>query len=126
MTNRSPAVDAFMGTLAHPMAASVQEIRLGILSAEPELTEHIKWKAPSFCMHGVDRVTFTLRPVDRIQLIFHRGAKAVADARPFSFEDPSGLLSMITPERGQVVLEPASVQAELPALLQLVHAWVRA
>ncbi|MCB2412764.1 DUF1801 domain-containing protein [Demequina sp. TTPB684] len=127
MQNCSAEVDAFMETLEHPMAELVQQIRLGFLSAVPELTEHIKWNAPSFCMAGTDRVTFNLRPTDGIHLIFHRGAKPVEDDVPFHFDDPSGLLSMITPERGQVVLADASaVKANEQALQLLVRDWVRA
>lgn len=125
-TNRSADVDAFMDALDHPMAPLVQRIRLAILRSEPELAERIKWRAPSFALAGVDRVTFNLRPTDRLQLILHRGTKAV-DGAPFAFEDASGLLRMLTSERGEVTLRGADdVEAKEAALLGLVHAWVRA
>ncbi|MBC9937183.1 MULTISPECIES: DUF1801 domain-containing protein [unclassified Leucobacter] len=126
MNNRNGEVDAFLATLDHPLNAVVQQIRGAILDAEPELTEQIKWNAPSFCRDGVDRVTFNLRPTDRIQLIFHRGAKVGTDATPFRFVDPTGLLSMITEERGQVVFPSAQeARDQEDSLLALVHAWVR-
>lgn len=127
MNNRNPDVDAFMDSLDHPMRSVVQHVRLAILRAEPQLAEHIKWKAPSFYAGTVDRVTFTLRATDGVHLIFHRGAKAVDDGGGFRFVDPTGLLEMITPERGQVRFTdgPAALESE-PELLALVHAWVRA
>ncbi|TFD46988.1 DUF1801 domain-containing protein [Cryobacterium frigoriphilum] len=127
MSNRSADVDAFMTALDHPVGALVQQLRLAILQAEPELTEHIKWNAPSFCRGGIDRVTFNLRPIDRVQLIFHRGAKPMADATPFRFDDATGLLVKITEERGQVVFsDAATARAKQQALLVLVHAWINA
>ncbi|KGJ74872.1 hypothetical protein GY21_10075 [Cryobacterium roopkundense] len=127
MTNRSAEVDAFMAALDHPRAALVQQIRLAILTAEPKVTERIKWNAPSFCRDGVDRVTFNLRPADRVHLIFHRGSTARQDPAPFHFEDSTGLLVKITEERGQVTFFDAdAVRAGKASLLALVHAWIRA
>ncbi|GAA2170982.1 hypothetical protein GCM10009846_03230 [Agrococcus versicolor] len=125
LPNRSPEVDAFMDALEHPMAAHVQRIRLAILEREPRLTERIKWKAPSIAADDVDRVTFHLRPTDRVSLILHRGVRTVDDAVPFAFVDDAGLVSWITSERGQVTLAPAEVDDRLDDLLRLVHAWVR-
>lgn len=100
---------------------------MAILQAEPDLTEQIKWNAPSFGRDGVDRITFNLRPTDRVQLIFHRGSKAVHDLVPFRFHDSNGLLEKITEERGQVVFRDVSAfQAEKESLLALVHDWIAA
>ncbi|MFC5930401.1 DUF1801 domain-containing protein [Cryobacterium melibiosiphilum] len=127
MINRSGDVDTFMRSLDHPLDAVVQQLRLAILQAEPKLTEHIKWNAPSFCRDGIDRITFNLRATDRVQIIFHRGAKSVVDATPFHFEDVTGLLQMISAERGQVVFSDAlTARAQQKAFLLLVHAWIRA
>ncbi len=126
LANRSVEVDAFMDALDHPMAGHVQRIRLAILDREPQLVERIKWRAPSLAVDDVDRVTFHLRPTDRVSLILHRGVRPVDDATPFRFDDPSGLLSMITDERGQVVLAAPDVDERLDDLLRLVHDWVRA
>lgn len=126
-TNRSAEVDAFMEALDHPMAPLVQRLRLAIVRGEPEVAERIKWNAPSFALAGVDRVTFNLRPTDRLQLILHRGAKVVDGAAPFAFHDASGLLRMLTSERGEVTLRDADdVEAKEAVLLRLIHEWIRA
>jgi uncharacterized protein YdhG (YjbR/CyaY superfamily) len=53
-------VEEFMNNLEHPLKKEIEEVRKIIQSANNQLTEHIKWKAPSFCYHQEDRVTFNL------------------------------------------------------------------
>lgn len=48
---------------------------------------------------GDDRVTFRLQPGDRLQLVFHRGAKVRADSEDFAFGDSTGLLSWASNDR---------------------------
>ena len=127
LKNQSDEVDLFMQTLDHPLTSTIQDIRLRILENEPALAERIKWNAPSFSLHGVDRITFNLRPQDKIQLVFHRGVKPIEDSSPFRFEDRTGLLTLITAERGQVTLkDAAAVAVNRQGLTDLVHDWLRA
>jgi hypothetical protein len=79
MPNQTPEVDAFLRELSHPMKDEIVEVRAAILASDEQITEHIKWKAPSFCYHGDDRVTFRLLP-EGLQLVFHRGAKVRDDS----------------------------------------------
>jgi len=99
MPNRAQEVDRFMERLDHPLKEGVERLRAAILDSNDRITEHIKWKAPSYRYAGEDRVTFRLYPVevtfrlypvDRVQLVFHRGAKG--DAGDFAFDDGTGLL----------------------------------
>jgi hypothetical protein len=126
MGNRSGEVDEFLDALSHPLSDEVKQLRLEILEMEPRATEHIKWNAPSFCIDGVDLITFNLRPMDRIQLIFHRGAKVRVDADAFTFVDDSGLVKWITSDRGSVTLLPGELNDRRPQLLKLVGAWLEA
>ena len=64
----------------------------------PEITEHIQWKAPSFCFNGEDRATFNLRSKEGILLVFHRGAK-VQETKGFEFQDATGLLEWVAADR---------------------------
>src|SRR3712207_5407309 len=91
MPNRSQEVDRFMESLNHPLKEGVEQLRAAILESNDQITEHIKWNAPSFCYAGEDRVTFRLYPEDRVQLVFHRGAKVKSDAGDFEFDDDTGL-----------------------------------
>jgi hypothetical protein len=80
----------------------------------------------SFCYQGQDRVTFKLHPQDGIHLIFHRGAK-VRDAEDFNFEDSSGLMKRLAPDRAMVALNDMSdVDAQKGALRKLVGEWMKA
>lgn len=65
------AVDEFMGRLDHPHKAEVQEIRGLIKGVNPGITEQIKWNAPTFSFEGGYLVTFNLRAIDRVHLVFH-------------------------------------------------------
>ncbi len=124
--NRNEAVTAFLQELNHPMKAEIEYLRDVILAANDQLSEHIKWKAPSFRYGGDDRVTFNLRPQDRVLLIFHRGAKARPDDG-FAFVDPTGLLTWAAKDRATLTLHTmAEVHAHQAELAKLVNAWVEA
>ena len=103
----------------------VETLRAAIVAADPAITEHVKWNAPSFVHDGTDRVTMRLHPKGGVQLIFHRGAKVRDDTADFSFDDPSGLLKWATPDRGILAIDsPADATANAPAITDLVRRWV--
>src|SRR5688572_9808855 len=123
----TPEVADFLRELSHPLKDGIVSLRAAILASDDHITEHIKWNAPSFCYRGDDRVTFRLAPDDRLQLIFHRGAKVRADTEAFSFGDGTGMLEWAAPDRGIITLTDADeVQAKLPAVVELVGRWMRA
>jgi hypothetical protein len=116
-----------MATLDHPLKAGADQLRMAILAANPGITEHIKWNAPSFYYAGQDRVTFRLHPKGALQLIFHRGAKVRADSADFTVEDPSGLLTWLGKDRAIVTLpDLAAVAAQQSSIVELVNQWVEA
>ena len=97
-----------------------------ILEADPRIGEQIKWNAPSFGYAGADRVTMRLQPGDRLQLIFHRGAK-VRDSAGFEFEDGSGLMEWVAPDRAVLTLRDLEdVRARRPVLQNVVPRWIAA
>lgn len=69
--SRTDQVDEFMRQLDHPLKAEVELIRGIIKSVDSEVTEQIKWNAPSFSYRGEYLVTFNLRDHRRIHLVFH-------------------------------------------------------
>lgn len=124
MPNQSAEVDLFLQTLDHPLKEAIIEVRAIILNANSLITEHIKWNAPSFCYHGEDRVTMSLRPGKGIQLIFHRGAK-VKDSAGFAFQDDTGLLEWVTNDRAIVKLQDMEdVEAKRASLATVVRQWM--
>jgi hypothetical protein len=64
--------------LEHPLKQEMLELREIILEANKQLTEHIKWNAPSYCINEEDRITFNLRAKDKIRLVLHCGVKIKA------------------------------------------------
>ena len=127
MPNHAPDITAFLRDLTHPLKAGIVDLREAILARDAQITEHIKWNAPSFCIGGDDRVTMRLPPADRLQLVFHRGAKVREDADAFRFEDDSGLLTWASADRATLTLTSLDeVAAKLPALVELVERWMAA
>ena len=125
--HRNPAVDSFLESLDHPLKPAIERLRVAILDADDAITERIKWKAPSFCFDSVDRVTFNLRPLHHVHLIFHRGAKTNEEVFPFDVSKWSGLLEMIGPDRGQVIFPSAeAAEARQEEFAALVREWIRA
>lgn len=119
-----PDVDAYLAQLEHRLKPEIVALRQLILDAVPELTERIKWNAPSFCKNGDDRITMRLHPGDRLQLILHRGAKAGADDL-FRFEDPGKLITWAAPDRGTInVADAADLAAKAEPLKPILQRWV--
>ncbi len=120
-------VSEYLASLTHARKAEVERLRSAILDSDPELTETIKWNAPNFAFAGEDRVTFRLQPGDRVELVLHRGVRKRDDVDSFAFDDPSRLIRWATQDRGVVVIADGSdLDALLPQLLPVIHAWVRA
>jgi len=121
---RSAEVDAYMGTLEHPMAAHVERLRSAILSADPRINESIKWNAPSFSIDD-HFATFNLHYPDRIQIVLHAGAKVNPDAKQFEVADPAGLLKWAAVDRASVIFRSAAeVESRLDSFLDTLGQWI--
>ncbi|HYP61380.1 MAG TPA: DUF1801 domain-containing protein [Thermomicrobiales bacterium] len=120
----SGMVDQFMAALEHPLKAEIERLRAIIIGANAGISEQIKWKAPSFCYRGDDRVTMKLHPVSQVQLIFHRGSKP-KDTANFAFEDNSGLLKWAAKDRGVATFRNmAEIEQHKVALRDLLNRWM--
>jgi uncharacterized protein YdhG (YjbR/CyaY superfamily) len=64
-------VDEFIEKLDHPFKAEVQMMREMIKNVNEDITEQIKWNAPSFSYRGESLVTFNLWEKQKIHLVFH-------------------------------------------------------
>lgn len=69
--NHTEQVDEFMQDLEHPFKAEVEMVRGIIKGVNKDITEQIKWNAPSFSYKGETLVTFNLWEKKRIHLVFH-------------------------------------------------------
>ena len=110
-------VDAYMAALDHPLKAEVQALREIILGVNPNITEQIKWNAPSFSYKGY-LATFNLHLPTQIRLIFHNGA---------ILNDKSGLLEGDYVDRRIVYFaNMQDVQTKRAGLAKAIRAWVKA
>ena len=119
-------VAEFLKNLEHPLKKEIEAVRQIILNANKELTEHIKWNAPSYCFNNDDRITFNLRGKGFFQLIFHCGAKVKqrAEKEPMMI-DETGLLEWITNDRAFVKFQDMTdVTSRAESLGQLVNQWI--
>lgn len=125
MSQKTAEVTTFIQNVNHPLKKGMKLLREVILSAHKDITEHIKWKAPSFCYNGEDRVTFNLHKNDCIVIVFHRGAK-VKDSKDFVFKDSTGLLEWVATDRALVTFrDTKDIQDKKEALKNLVIQWIQ-
>jgi uncharacterized protein YdeI (YjbR/CyaY-like superfamily) len=119
-------VDEFLNNLDHPLKKEIEQVRRIILETGNDLTEHIKWNAPSFCHNGEDRITFNLHGKNSFRLIFHRGAK-VKDKKTKErlFEDHTELLTWASPDRAIAEFDNMDdVNSKRAALKNIVRTWL--
>ncbi len=117
----------FMRTVKHPLKTAMVALRELILNANKDITEHVKWSAPSFCFGGDDRITFNLHKNDCVMLIFHRGAKGkeVKGKAPI-FNDTTGLLEWLSNERAVIkIYSLDEVNEKKAKLIKVVKQWIK-
>lgn len=119
-------VAKFIKNLKHPLKAEIQYVRRIIIETISQLEEHIKWNAPSYYLHGDDRITFNLHGKDGFRLIFHCGSKVTGYAKgePF-FEDSTNLLEWLAGDRAMIKFTSMDdIAAKEERLKQVVHKWI--
>jgi uncharacterized protein YdhG (YjbR/CyaY superfamily) len=79
--NGSEQVDQFLNKLDHPLKAEIQLVRAIIKGTNQDITEQIKWNAPSFSYNGEYLVTFNLRTDKHVHLVFHNPMIAQVKSR---------------------------------------------
>lgn len=93
------AVALFLEETDHPLKSEMLALREIILTSDPDITEHIKWNAPSFCINDEDRFTFKLNSPQAVDIVFHRGAKVKTIPAEKLIDDPDGLLKWATNDK---------------------------
>ena len=119
-----PSVEDYLASLVHARKDAVVRLRDVVRAALPDLTETVKWNAPSYAADGTHLVTFRLHPRDQVQLVLHRGARAASGPGEVPFDDPAGLVVRASPDRGTVTFtDLADVEAKADAVARLVRSW---
>ncbi len=121
-----PEVAAFLDKLDHPRKRDIEAVRKIILATSPTIREGIKWNGPSF-RTSEWFATFFLRAQSRVQLVFHKGAKAKDHStNGVKIADPHGLMEWLAKERCLVTIGQGSeIQQNRAALQAIVRAWIR-
>jgi len=104
-----------MEQLEHPLKAEVQAVREIILGVDKNITEEIKWKAPSFSYKGY-LVTFNLWARERVHLVFHNGV---------ILNDGNNLLEGDYPDRRMMYFsDMEDIKSKRAVLEGLVRQWI--
>ncbi len=121
----SNAVDVFMAKLKHPLKAEIEAARIIITGVGSDITDEIKWNAPSF-RTTESFATLNLRAQDRVQIIFHLGARVRKPLPELKIADPAGLMKWLAKDRCLVTLGTGrEIQANQVALVAIVRAWIK-
>jgi len=118
----------YLNNLEHPLKKEIEVVREIILGVNEQITEHIKWNAPSICFNSEDRITFNLQGKGFFRLIFHCGAKKIDRQEPGPlFDDATGLLEWASGDRAIVkFIGMKDVEANREKLAEVVAKWIQA
>lgn len=116
----------FLLNLEHPLKKEIEEVRKIILSANEQITEHIKWNAPSFQYKNEDRVTFNLHGKGFFRLIFHCGAKVQENnVKESLLDDAKGILEWVSHDRAIVKFTDMNdVKEKEDKLVEVINKWL--
>lgn len=120
-------VTSFLDGLNHPLRKEIERLRHCILSANTGLTENIKWNGPNYSFDREDRITMRTHPPTQLQLIFHRGAKVLAQPEKRLVDNDAGLLAWKTNDRAVASFKNMDEITSKEALLsKVVNEWIKA
>lgn len=111
-------VNRFMEELDHPLKAGVQMIREIIKGVNKDITEQIKWKAPSFSYKGEYLVTFNLRDLQKIHLVFHNPQIANVKSKLLEGDYEDRRMAYFADEN-QIKAKQAALEKALKDLIKL-------
>ena len=119
-------VDTLVAALPEPSRTAMNTLRRLVTASHPDISEHVKWNGPSFCIDGDDRITVGLVQKGGVRAVLHRGVKA-RDATGFSFSDDTGLIQWAAPDRGVVTFaDEGAVSANAEAFAAICRRWFEA
>ena len=115
MGTRNPEVDAWFERYDNPQRELVLAVREAVLDADDEVTEVIKWQAPTFVYKG-NIASFYPKTKTHASLMFHRGAL---------LDDPDGLLEGEgDTSRVARFLDADDLERKRAPLQRLIRRWI--
>ena len=119
------SVEAWRQGCDEATRAAIDALRALVVEADQRVEEVIKWNAPSFALHGQDRITLGVERKGGVRAVLHCGAKGQGE--DFSAVDSDGLARWPSPDRGTLTFaDKGAVEAQRDALLRLFTRWLEA
>jgi hypothetical protein len=121
-----PAVAEFLSELDHPLKKEIETVRKTILGVSSAICEGIKWNSLSFrTTEWFATVNWRCR--DRVQLVFHKGAKVKDNStKGAAIADPAGLIKWLAKDRCLVTLGVGKdFVGHKSALRLIVREWIK-
>ena len=114
---RNAEVDAWFAGDVNPQKSVVQRVRDLILTADPRITESVKWSTPTFSYRG-NLVSIQPRATKLVSLLFHEGASIPGDHPRLEGDGPH--------VRTMRFADLADVERGAAELQAVVRAWCHA
>ena len=121
------SIDDLVSDLDDATRAQVQLLRDIIGSVGADLSEHVKWNAPSYVLNGEDRITMNMRNKQGlVNLVLHMGATRPEDKKGAPvLADDEGLVEWASDIRGLIAFADADdIRAKEPALRRVLTSWL--
>lgn len=120
-------VTTFLDDLNPPFRNEIEQLRHLVLSADPGLTENIKWNGPNYCFDKEDRISMRVQAPKQVQLIFHRGAKVKEQPKDRLINDETGLLVWKENDRAVASFKNmAEIESRKDDVRTIVRDWIHA
>jgi hypothetical protein len=126
--NLNSEVTDFLDEQNHPFRNEIEQLRNCIFTANPELTENIKWNGPNYCFDNEDRITMRIQPpTKQVQLIFHRGAKKQTQPKDKLISNKSKMLVWKENDRAIITFKSLQeIENGKVELTEIVIEWISA
>lgn len=124
-TNSQQVID-FLDQAQHPLRSEIDYLRNVINNSAPQLTEHIKWNAPSFMLNGNDCITFNWPQNQKaVRLVFHRGAKKKEQPSVRLISDTPDWFKWVTNDRAVVTFSSKEeIKGKEEQIITLIKEWI--
>lgn len=119
-------VDDLLAALEQPQKSDIMALRKVILSADPSISDGVKWNAPSFCTTEYF-ATINLRAKAGVEVILHFGAKKnrISDTG-VDISDPDKLLVWLARDRARVTFnDSADLRKKQSDFATLLREWIK-
>lgn len=125
---KNTEVTKFLDEQNHPFRNEIEELRNYLLSANPALTENIKWNGPNYCVGNADRITMRIQPPSKqVQLIFHRGVSKQAQPEDKLISNKSKRLVWKENDRAIITFKSLEdIENGKSELIEIVTEWISA